>query len=101
MRPPLDSDTSPPGAVFAVAVPGAGCVIGDVRPDRLLVEVTGAGAEFGCLEPYTHQSSEASGAGSPAASSATVWAPTPGSGSSVKRAATARTWSWALVASPS
>jgi len=37
--------------VFTVQVAGAGCVIGDVRPDRLLVEVTGAGAEFGCLEP--------------------------------------------------
>ncbi|HEX5198335.1 hypothetical protein ACFQS1_03675 [Paractinoplanes rhizophilus] len=45
---------TPPGAVFAVHFPDAGCVIGDVRPDRLLVEVTGAGAEFGCLEPYTH-----------------------------------------------
>lgn len=54
MRPPLDSDTPPPGAVFAVRFAGAGCVIGDVRPDRLLVEVTGAGAEFGCLEPYSH-----------------------------------------------
>ncbi|MFI5889526.1 hypothetical protein ACIA5D_05340 [Actinoplanes sp. NPDC051513] len=54
MRPPLDSTTPPPGAVFAVRFAGAGCVIGDVRPDRLLVEVTGAAAEFGCLEPYTH-----------------------------------------------
>ncbi|WP_433293902.1 hypothetical protein ACQP2F_31755 [Actinoplanes sp. CA-030573] len=45
---------TPPGAVFAVRFPEAGCVIGDVRPERLLVEVTGAGAEFGCLEPYTH-----------------------------------------------
>lgn len=25
-----------------------------IRPDRLLVEVAGAGAEFGCLEPYPH-----------------------------------------------
>lgn len=54
MRTPLDSATPPPGAVFAVHFPEAGCVIGDVRPERLLVEVTGAGAEFGCLEPYTH-----------------------------------------------
>jgi hypothetical protein len=54
MRPSSGSGTSPPGAVYAVRFAGAGCVIGDVRPDRLLVEVTGAGAEFGCLEPYTH-----------------------------------------------
>jgi hypothetical protein len=54
MRPPLDSATPPPGAVFAVRFAGAGCVIGDVRPERLLVEVTGAGAEFGCLEPDSH-----------------------------------------------
>jgi len=54
MRPALDSDTPPPGAVFAVRFAGAGCVIGDLRPDRLRVEVTGAGAEFGCLEPNTH-----------------------------------------------
>jgi hypothetical protein len=54
MRTPLDAATPPPGAVFAVRFGGAGCVIGDLRPDRLLVEVTAAGAEFGCLEPYTH-----------------------------------------------
>ncbi|WP_433364214.1 DUF6993 domain-containing protein [Actinoplanes sp. CA-142083] len=54
MRTPLDAAAPPPGAVFAVRFPDAGCVIGDVRPSRLLVEVTGAGAEFGCLEPYTH-----------------------------------------------
>jgi hypothetical protein len=54
MRPPIGSDTPPPGAVFAVRFADAGCVIGDVRPERLLVEVTGAAAEFGCLEPYTH-----------------------------------------------
>jgi hypothetical protein len=40
--------------VFAVRFADAGCVIGDVRPERLPVEVTGAAAEFGCLEPYTH-----------------------------------------------
>ncbi|MCO8271680.1 hypothetical protein M1L60_13875 [Actinoplanes sp. TRM 88003] len=44
----------PPGVVFEVRFPEAGCVIGDVRPERLLVEVTGAAAEFGCLEPVTH-----------------------------------------------
>jgi hypothetical protein len=54
MRPPLESNTPPPGAVFAVQFASAGCVIGDIRPDRLRVEVTGAAAEFGCLEPYTH-----------------------------------------------
>jgi hypothetical protein len=54
MRTPLDAATPPPGAVYAVRFPDAGCVIGDVRPDRVLVEVTGAGGEFGCLEPYTH-----------------------------------------------
>jgi alpha-galactosidase len=41
------------------------------------------------------------GTGRPAASSATVCAPIPGGGSSVQAAATARTCSWALVASPS
>ncbi|MBM2615073.1 hypothetical protein JIG36_05800 [Actinoplanes sp. LDG1-06] len=45
---------TPPGTVFAVTFPEAGCVIGDVRPERVLVEVTGAAAEFGCLEPFTH-----------------------------------------------
>jgi hypothetical protein len=54
MRPPTGSDTVAPGAVFAVRVAGAGCVIGSVRPARLQVEVTGASAEFGCLEPFTH-----------------------------------------------
>jgi len=54
MRPALDSDTPPPGAVFAVRFADASCVIGEIRPERLLVEVTGAGAEFGCLAPSTH-----------------------------------------------
>ncbi len=44
----------PPGAVFEVRFPEAGCVLGDVRPERVLVEVTGANGEFGCLEPVTH-----------------------------------------------
>jgi hypothetical protein len=46
--------TPPPGAVYAVRFAEVGCVIGDVRPERVLVEVTGSAAEFGCLEPYTH-----------------------------------------------
>jgi hypothetical protein len=54
MRTPLDAATPPPGAVFAARFGGTGCVLGDVRPDRLLVEVAAAGAEFGCPEPYTH-----------------------------------------------
>jgi len=54
IRPPLGSDTPPAGAVFAVQFAGAGCVIGDVQPNRLLIEVTGSAAEFGCLEPSTH-----------------------------------------------
>ena len=29
-------------------------VVGEVGPDRLDLEVTGAAAEFGCLEPFTH-----------------------------------------------
>ena len=44
----------PPGAVFEVRFPEAGCVIGDVRPERVHVKVTGANPEFGCLEPVTH-----------------------------------------------
>ena len=54
MWPAPDSGTPPPGAVFAVRFAGAGCVTGGVRPDRLMIEVTGAAAEFGCLEPNTH-----------------------------------------------
>ena len=46
--------TPPPGAVYAVRFAEVGCVIGDVRPERVLVQVTGSAAEFGCLEPYTH-----------------------------------------------
>ncbi len=54
MRGPVGEPTPPPGAVYAVHFGQAGCVIGDVRPDRVLVEVTGAAAEFGCLEPFSH-----------------------------------------------
>ncbi|SNY55197.1 DUF6993 domain-containing protein [Paractinoplanes atraurantiacus] len=54
MRAPIGESAPPPGAVFAVHFPEAGCVIGDVRPERLQIEVTGAAAEFGCLEPFSH-----------------------------------------------
>jgi hypothetical protein len=54
MRKPSWSDEVPVGAVFEVRFGTAGCVTGDVRPERLLVDVSGAAAEFGCLEPYTH-----------------------------------------------
>ncbi|MET0420030.1 MAG: hypothetical protein ABW022_28800 [Actinoplanes sp.] len=54
MRPPTGEATIPPGAVFAVRFAESGCVIGDVRPERILVEVTGADPEYGCLEPFTH-----------------------------------------------
>jgi hypothetical protein len=54
MRPALGESTPPPGAVYAVRFGEVGCVIGDVRPERVLVEVTGAAAEFGCLEPHSH-----------------------------------------------
>ncbi|MEV0717589.1 hypothetical protein [Asanoa sp. NPDC050611] len=54
MRPPVGTDTSPTGVVYAVRFGTVGCVIGDVRPSRLLVQVTAAAAEFGCLEPFTH-----------------------------------------------
>lgn len=54
MRQPSWMDTVPPGAVFEVHFGAAGCITGDVRPERLLVQVQGAAAEFGCLEPYTH-----------------------------------------------
>ena len=53
-RPGPTSDTPPPGSAFAVKFDGTGCVIGDLHPDRLDIEVTGAAAEFGCLEPITH-----------------------------------------------
>ncbi|BCJ61862.1 hypothetical protein Jiend_52840 [Micromonospora endophytica] len=54
MRPPIGQEASPPGAVYAVRFADVGCVIGDVRPDRVMVEVTGSAAEFGCLEPFSH-----------------------------------------------
>jgi len=54
MRTPLGQPTPPPGVVYAVRVGRTGCVVGDVRPDRVLVEVRGAAAEFGCLEPGSH-----------------------------------------------
>ncbi|WP_240742141.1 hypothetical protein [Micromonospora zingiberis] len=54
MRPPTGQETPPPGAVYAVHFANVGCVIGDVRPDRVMVEVTGSASEFGCLEPFSH-----------------------------------------------
>jgi len=57
MRAPLAAPGSaaPDGVVYAVRV-GAGCVTGDVRPERVLAQVSGVVAEFdgGCLEPDTH-----------------------------------------------
>ncbi|MET0414920.1 MAG: hypothetical protein ABW022_02720 [Actinoplanes sp.] len=53
MRPPT-GEATPPGAVYAVRFAGTGCLIGDVRPERVLVEVTGADPEYGCLEPFSH-----------------------------------------------
>jgi hypothetical protein len=57
MRAPLaaPSSAAPVGVVYAVRV-GAGCVTGDIRPERVLVQVSGVVAEFdgGCLEPDTH-----------------------------------------------
>ncbi|MGW0504328.1 DUF6993 domain-containing protein [Micromonospora sp. NPDC003241] len=54
MRAPIGQDEPPPGAVYAVRFAEVGCVIGDVRPERVMVEVTGSAAEFGCLEPFSH-----------------------------------------------
>nr|QLJ96894.1 hypothetical protein HZU44_18600 [Micromonospora carbonacea] len=53
MRPSIAQETPPPGAVYAVHFAEVGCVIGDVRPERVMVEVTAAAAEFGCLEPFS------------------------------------------------
>ena len=53
MHTPVTADTPPPSALFAVKFGAGGCVIGDVGPGQLHIEVTGAAAEFGCLEPYT------------------------------------------------
>jgi len=44
----------PPGVVYALRIGEVGCVIGDVRPDRVLVQVTAVAAEYGCLEPFSH-----------------------------------------------
>ncbi|GIJ11872.1 DUF6993 domain-containing protein [Micromonospora andamanensis] len=54
MRTPTGQETTPPGAVYAVHFAQVGCVIGDVRPERVMVEVTASAAEFGCLEPFSH-----------------------------------------------
>lgn len=54
IRTPLGQSTPPPGVVYAVRFGQAGCVVGDVRPDRVLVEIRGAAAEFGYLEPFSH-----------------------------------------------
>jgi hypothetical protein len=56
MRVPLGwtSPQPPAGAVYAVHIGQAACVIGDVRPERVLVEVAGAAVEYGCLEPFSH-----------------------------------------------
>jgi hypothetical protein len=48
------SEQVPAGAVFEVHFGERGCIIGDIRPERLLIEVRGSAAEYGCLEPYTH-----------------------------------------------
>lgn len=42
---------TPPGAVYAVRVGEAGCIHGDLRPGRVLVEVAGPSPESGCIEP--------------------------------------------------
>ncbi|SFD05441.1 hypothetical protein SAMN05216284_110126 [Micromonospora sediminimaris] len=55
MRTPIGPETTPPpGAVYAVRFADVGCVIGSVRPDRVMARVTGSAAEFGCLEPFSH-----------------------------------------------
>lgn len=54
MNPSLTSHTPPPGTAFGIRMGAGSCVTGDVRPERLLVEVTGSAAEFSCLDPYTH-----------------------------------------------
>nr|MDT0656408.1 hypothetical protein [Micromonospora sp. DSM 115978] len=54
MRPSIGQEPAPPGTVYAVRFAKVGCVIGDVRPERVMVEVTASAAEFGCLEPFTH-----------------------------------------------
>ena len=48
------SPQPPAGALFAIHIGQTGCVVGDLRPERVLVEVKGVAAEFGCLEPVTH-----------------------------------------------
>ncbi|GAA2509916.1 hypothetical protein GCM10010201_00620 [Pilimelia columellifera subsp. columellifera] len=49
-----DVTPNPPlGAVFALQHERL-CVDGDIRPERLLVQVEGAANEFGCIEPVSH-----------------------------------------------
>jgi hypothetical protein len=48
------SPQPPAGVLFAIHIGQTGCVVGDLRPERVLVEVKGVAAEFGCLEPVTH-----------------------------------------------
>jgi hypothetical protein len=47
---PMSSGT---GVVFGVSTED-GCLVGDVRPERVLVEPRGAIAEWGCDTPETH-----------------------------------------------
>jgi hypothetical protein len=43
--------STPPGVVYGLRVGEAGCINGDVRPTRVLVEVAGTSPESGCIEP--------------------------------------------------
>jgi hypothetical protein len=54
VRPPVGEQIPPPGAVYAVHFASVGCVIGEVWPGGVTVEVTGSADEFGCLEPFSH-----------------------------------------------
>lgn len=52
--PLLTSPTPVLGAVFSVRAGIIACVDGDVRPERVLVQVEGPDAEGNCIEPFSH-----------------------------------------------
>lgn len=47
-------DAPPIGTAFGVSVAPRTCVVGAIAADRLVVQVAGSSAEYGCLEPVTH-----------------------------------------------
>ncbi|MDE9365669.1 hypothetical protein PZ938_08635 [Luteipulveratus sp. YIM 133132] len=54
IRPMAGTDDVPPGAAFGIHTGGRGCVIGDIRPEWVRVDVDATVMEGTCLEPFSH-----------------------------------------------